>query len=337
MSFAPNPNNRNPISHNPNNRNPINRNLKNNNPNNHSSQSSSQYNNQQNSQNSQSNPNNRNRHSQSSGQYYPNNQSSPNNQSNPNNSSNSNNRNRQRQRQPRPPSASAAPPNPSSGSKRPRENAPEVRSEKDENGEYKNLSYNANQTSKKVRTNDWQQATPAPQQSIFGVLDPVADANKIASRGKQISYGKNTLGYDNYTEKVPKEHRKMAHPWTPDHKANIPNKRWLGLLKTWRAELHKFDPEGLKPTTKSCPEAEDLIGMLGNFGGDEEKKKAQEAGLVVKKEAASQPKQLSWGERCHDSDDDLADRDDDDDVYAQLAKGVGGLDDEDEDSDDDLL
>lgn len=38
----------------------------------------------------------------------------------------------------------------------------------------------------------------------------------------------------------------MRHPRTPDHTIDIPNRRWLGLVKSWRIALHKYDPEELQ-------------------------------------------------------------------------------------------
>ena len=196
-----------------------------------------------------------------------------------------------------------------------------------------NLHYNA-----KKQRNSYTNVKPASQIDIFGALDPVADANKIASRAKQVSYGKNTLGYERYLAEKPLERRRMDDPWTPDSKANIPNKRWQGLLKKWRADLHKFDPEGLVPTTKSCAEAESLMAMMSGISGGDEKmpaavdddlKKAAEAGLVVQGVSApAAKKMLSWGER------NVAESEEDD-VYAAVTKG--GDDGLDSDSDDDLL
>jgi histone RNA hairpin-binding protein len=57
---------------------------------------------------------------------------------------------------------------------------------------------------------------------------------------KQISYGKNTLGYDEYTKKVPKSRRsndRILHPQTPDPYEKIPKRQWDGKLKAWRRVL----------------------------------------------------------------------------------------------------
>lgn len=66
---------------------------------------------------------------------------------------------------------------------------------------------------------------------------------KLASRQKQIDYGKNTTGYALYTAQVPKNQRKRGdHPWTPN-KFQICSKRsWDGQVRKWRRALHKFDP-----------------------------------------------------------------------------------------------
>mmetsp|Transcript_18796 Transcript_18796/g.23068 ORF Transcript_18796/g.23068 Transcript_18796/m.23068 type:complete len:190 (+) Transcript_18796:1-570(+) len=70
----------------------------------------------------------------------------------------------------------------------------------------------------------------------------------MQTRHKQILKGKNTVGYDEYCKKVPKHSRKRIseHPSTPDYKLDIPNRRWLGLVKAWRISLHQYDPKDLK-------------------------------------------------------------------------------------------
>ena len=50
-----------------------------------------------------------------------------------------------------------------------------------------------------------------------------------------VDKGKNNIGYSAYNKQVPRDTRKpktMQHPRTPDHKANIPNQRWLGMVST---------------------------------------------------------------------------------------------------------
>lgn len=66
---------------------------------------------------------------------------------------------------------------------------------------------------------------------------------KLASRQKQIDYGKNTTGYSLYTDQVPRFQRVRGdHPWTPN-KFQICSKRsWDGQVRKWRRALHRFDP-----------------------------------------------------------------------------------------------
>jgi histone RNA hairpin-binding protein len=68
-------------------------------------------------------------------------------------------------------------------------------------------------------------------------LDPSIpeEAQRMKTRFKMISKGKNTVGYDEYLKQVPKEKRRKIpeHPVTPDHTLDIPNRRWQGQVKAW--------------------------------------------------------------------------------------------------------
>ena len=72
----------------------------------------------------------------------------------------------------------------------------------------------------------------------FDKLHPNDHAQKILSRYKMILKGKNTVGYTQYTQQVPKQQRRirsMDTPNTPDHTLDIPAKRWQGMVKAWYA------------------------------------------------------------------------------------------------------
>ncbi|KAL3774984.1 hypothetical protein ACHAW5_007681 [Stephanodiscus triporus] len=74
--------------------------------------------------------------------------------------------------------------------------------------------------------------------------DPV-HAKRIHQRRRQVLFGKNTVGYEEYTKKIPRhkrKHRSLDCPMTPDHMLDIPAKRWQGLMNAWRRALHKYDP-----------------------------------------------------------------------------------------------
>lgn len=69
-------------------------------------------------------------------------------------------------------------------------------------------------------------------------LDPndPANKNKIFQRRKQINFGKNTTGYEEYIKKIPKHKRPKRSaecPMTPDYLLDIPTKRFQGLMNAW--------------------------------------------------------------------------------------------------------
>ncbi|DBB09146.1 TPA: hypothetical protein ACH3X3_007752 [Trebouxia sp. C0006] len=75
------------------------------------------------------------------------------------------------------------------------------------------------------------------------------DPHRIAQRQKQIDYGKNTLGYQRYTEEVPRYLRRKIstriskHPETPDVTQICSKRSFDGQAKKWRRQLHLWDPE----------------------------------------------------------------------------------------------
>lgn len=69
------------------------------------------------------------------------------------------------------------------------------------------------------------------------------DMSILERRQKQIDYGKNTLGYENYCREVPREKRTKDHPKTPPKHIKYSRRAWDGLVKVWRKKLHCFDPD----------------------------------------------------------------------------------------------
>ena len=58
------------------------------------------------------------------------------------------------------------------------------------------------------------------------------EAHRLVQRQKQIDYGKNTIGYQNYIAAVPKERReRFTHPSTPDVNTPIGKRQWDGLVR----------------------------------------------------------------------------------------------------------
>lgn len=69
------------------------------------------------------------------------------------------------------------------------------------------------------------------------------DIETLVRRQKQIDYGKNTLGYENYMRQVPREQRTKEHPKTPPKHIKYSRRAWDGLVRVWRKKLHCFDPD----------------------------------------------------------------------------------------------
>ncbi|KAI8436858.1 hypothetical protein MSG28_010311 [Choristoneura fumiferana] len=63
----------------------------------------------------------------------------------------------------------------------------------------------------------------------------------LQRRQKQIDYGKNTVGYNNYLQKVPITNRTKDDPKTPDKYAKYSRRSWDTLIKMWRKKLHDYD------------------------------------------------------------------------------------------------
>jgi len=77
----------------------------------------------------------------------------------------------------------------------------------------------------------------------LSIVVPSQDATEW--RQKQISYGKNTVGYRNFVRKFPDKALVFRHlnglVSTPDAKEKIGKKRWVGKYQKWRKFLHRFD------------------------------------------------------------------------------------------------
>ena len=67
------------------------------------------------------------------------------------------------------------------------------------------------------------------------------DAERVAFRQRQIDKGKDTVGYRNYVELVPKWKRTREHPRTPDPRLAMSKRAFEGRVRQWRRLLHQYD------------------------------------------------------------------------------------------------
>ncbi|CAN0413875.1 unnamed protein product, partial [Pylaiella littoralis] len=109
------------------------------------------------------------------------------------------------------------------------------------------------------------------------------DPHRLAQRQKQIDFGKNTAGYDQYLIAVPRHLRKRRKgaPMTPDKTEKMSKRRWDGRIRSWRRQLHMYDKTAAKasrqdkspdPTTAESDEMEDSkdTGELGRTSSSDE-------------------------------------------------------------------
>lgn len=74
------------------------------------------------------------------------------------------------------------------------------------------------------------------------------DAECLRKRQKKINLGKVTPEYQRYILEVNKGKRRSYHPRTPNKFRRCSRRKFDGLIKKWRKQLHMWDedPEGLK-------------------------------------------------------------------------------------------
>jgi histone RNA hairpin-binding protein len=68
------------------------------------------------------------------------------------------------------------------------------------------------------------------------------DPRRLSQRQKQINYGKCTVGYQEYLQRVPVLERAPTDPHTPRIELGHSKKTWDRIAKAWRRRLHDYDP-----------------------------------------------------------------------------------------------
>lgn len=76
----------------------------------------------------------------------------------------------------------------------------------------------------------------------FGTIEIETDMRVLNRRQKQIDFGKNTIGYQNYLDLTPKDKRTKDDPTTPEKFSRVSRRSWDQQVKLWRIKLHSYDP-----------------------------------------------------------------------------------------------
>ena len=105
--------------------------------------------------------------------------------------------------------------------------------------------------------------------ALAGQLRPrkEEDARRLAQRAKQVEFGKNTNGYENYVRAVPKRERKgyQEHPRTPDITQEASKRKFDGIVQAWRRKLHEWDePAPTAPAPAAAADGADAAAAAAD-------------------------------------------------------------------------
>lgn len=103
------------------------------------------------------------------------------------------------------------------------------------NNSNNNIGYNQN-------INRNHNLKPKNSRELKKGTQPSSEERRLEQRQKQIEYGKNTIGYKIYTKTIKKDKRKKTDPWTPDKYTKCSKRCWDGMVRSWRRQLHNWDP-----------------------------------------------------------------------------------------------
>ncbi|XP_029639974.1 histone RNA hairpin-binding protein isoform X1 [Octopus sinensis] len=118
-----------------------------------------------------------------------------------------------------------------------------------------------------------------------------SDPNILMRRQKDIDYGMNTIGYDNYVKVIPRHKRKKTHPKTPNKYQKCSRRSWDGQMRNWRIALHQFD--NVTSLSRSDSVTSDNSSEISNSAVSEEVIEEEDIGFDIDIDLALESPPLS--------------------------------------------